>query len=739
MLFDLRGSESLSPGTFRRLMLAGAVLWTALVGVSLAVNLGTVRQQAVDLAVNEARGSFEKDLSFRLWATSHGGVYVVPDDHTPPNPWLAHIPDRDVITTSGKRLTLMNPAYMLRQMMEDFAPLYGAHSHITSLKPRNPANAADEWEASALRRFDVGEREVYEIVGPDGAQSLRLMRPMMTEAGCLKCHADQGYRVGDVRGGVSVTVPLASYFAVVATQSRTLLWGHGGLWLLGLLGIGFGGRDGGRRIRRHLEAVSQLAESERHFRATIDLAGIGISSLGLDGTWLTVNKRLCEITGYEADELIGRRFVDLTHPDDRPASLDFVERLLAGTPARAVEKRYIRKDGQVVWVSVTSTVAMVGDAVSHIISATEDITARKESERELRLTKFAVDHIHDGVAWLDAAGHLVYVNDAICRLHGLGREQLLRMSVGDVTPGRSAEAWAAHWAELVRLGSLSFETECRHADGTMIPIEVSANLLKNEGIEFCVSFVRDIRGRRQAEADMRRSIDELSRSNAELERFAYIASHDLQEPSRSVVSFAQLLERRLSGRLEDDERELLGYLQDGARRMHDLVRDLLSYSRVSGRAEAFTTVDLSEVVGQVRDSLRALIEESDAEIVVSSLPQAAADHSQMVMLFQNLLANAIKFRAPGIRPLVAISAAIQDGRVIVSVADNGIGIDPAYREEVFVIFKRLHTAIAYPGTGIGLAVCKRIVERHHGRIWVEPNAGGGSVFRFTLPPAAETA
>jgi len=730
-------SKGLSLATFRRLLMAAAVVWTAIVGLSVAVNVRGLRQQAINLAIHEARANFAKDMAFRRWATRHGGVYVPPTEKTPPNPWLAHIPDRDVVTTSGKRLTLMNPAYMLRQVIEEFASL--GRSHITSLNPRNPANAPDAWEQEALGRLGAGEAEVSEIVAKPEGEELRLIRPMLTEPGCLKCHADQGYKVGDVRGGIAVTVPLAPLFASVERQRTTLLAGHGGLWLLGLVGIVIGGRDGGRRIRRQQAAIAALAESEERYRVTLDLVAVGIANVGLDGTWLTVNPRLCEIVGVPAEELIGTRFQDITHPDDVASNAEIARKLAEGGTVGAFETRYTHRSGAVIWVSITASLVRVGGRADHFITVIEDITQRKLAEEELRLTKFAVDHIHDGVSWLDADGRFLYVNDALCRMHGLSRDQLLSRRVTDFSVDHPSSGWPDHWAELREKGALVFEIDTRTGDGTVFPVEVSANLLRFEGREFNVSFVRDIRERRQNEINMRRSMDELVRSNAELERFAYIASHDLQEPLRTVTSYAQLLERRLDARLEADERELLGFMVDGAHRMHDLVRDLLSYSQVSSRAEVFRPLDLSRVVAGVLGNLAALIEDTGAVVRVGALPVVDADRSQMQMLFQNLIGNALKFRRPGIPPEVVIEAVDEGETVTIAVADNGIGIDPAYRDDIFVIFKRLHTQAAYPGTGIGLAVCKRIAERHHGHIWVEAAEGGGSVFRVRLPKPAGTA
>jgi Na+/proline symporter/signal transduction histidine kinase len=236
--------------------------------------------------------------------------------------------------------------------------------------------------------------------------------------------------------------------------------------------------------------------------------------------------------------------------------------------------------------------------------------------------------------------------------------------------------------------------------------------------------------------DRKRAEEELARSNAELEQFAYVASHDLQEPLRMVASYVQLLERRYKNQLDKDADDFIGFAVDGAKRMQSLINDLLAYARIGTRGKPFATVDSDKVARAGAANLQAAIEESGAQIIYESLPTLQADATQLAQLFQNLIGNAIKFRqaAP---PVVRVSAKRQDGDWFFSVEDNGIGIDAQYFEHVFRLFQRLHTRTAYPGTGIGLALCKKIVERHGGHIWVESKVGQGSTFHFTIPQREE--
>jgi light-regulated signal transduction histidine kinase (bacteriophytochrome) len=234
-----------------------------------------------------------------------------------------------------------------------------------------------------------------------------------------------------------------------------------------------------------------------------------------------------------------------------------------------------------------------------------------------------------------------------------------------------------------------------------------------------------------ANADLAQRSQELTRSNAELEQMAYVASHDLQEPLRMVASYMQLLEQQYADRLDADAHEFIGFAVDGAKRMQTLIDDLLAYSRVGTRAKPLQPTDCAALVATALGSLRMAIEESGAQVQCGPLPVVMGDAAQLTQLFQNLIANAIKFRGRQ-APRIAVWADPDDGFWRFAVQDNGIGIAPEYFERIFVMFQRLHSRSTYPGTGIGLAICKKIVERHGGRIWVESTPGTGSTFQFTL-------
>jgi len=231
-MLEMKDKSETGFSVLKRYTALAIAMWTIIIAGSLAWNINNENKDAIALAKNEARAVFRKDLSFRTWTASHGGVYVPPDDRTPPNPYLSHVSDRDITTTTGKSLTLMNPAYVLRQVMEDYEAQYGVTGHITSLKLLNPVNAPDEWERNTLLAFEQGANDMTEINEIGGIPHLRFMEPLITTESCLKCHGAQSYKEGDIRGGVSVSVPMTTYDAMKREDIGIQLWTHGIIFFL---------------------------------------------------------------------------------------------------------------------------------------------------------------------------------------------------------------------------------------------------------------------------------------------------------------------------------------------------------------------------------------------------------------------------------------------------------------------------------------------------------------------------
>jgi PAS domain S-box-containing protein len=344
----------------------------------------------------------------------------------------------------------------------------------------------------------------------------------------------------------------------------------------------------------------------------------------------------------------------------------------------------------------------------------------------------------DAMVVVSQSGEIVLLNVQAEKQFGYRRDELLGEKVTNIIPKGLAERLIADELRsaddaLAKRISTAFELTGRRKDKSEFPIELMLSALEGAEGVLVTAAIRDISMRKEAEENLLQKMKELYRSNEDLEQFAYFASHDLQEPLRMVASYTQLLSRRYKGRLDADADELIAFAVDGASRMQRLIQGLLAYSRVGLKGMHLLDISSEDALQQALVNLRGAIEESGALVTHDPLPAVLADEIQLIQLFQNLVANGIKYQKPGV-PLVHISAiGNSEKKWLFSVRDNGLGIDPQYFERIFGLFQRLHKRDEFSGTGIGLAICKKIVERHGGRISVESQSGQGSIFRFTLP------
>ena len=333
----------------------------------------------------------------------------------------------------------------------------------------------------------------------------------------------------------------------------------------------------------------------------------------------------------------------------------------------------------------------------------------------------------------DRNGRYLLVNRLFAETVGLEPERILGQEDAQLFPADFAKVQQEEHQQVLETGeALVSEKSFKEGDQKVVFLGTIYPLYNREGeIQAVGGFWVDITERKKV-------VEDLRRSNAELEQFAYVASHDLQEPLRMVSSYMQLLETRHRDQLSDDAKEFIDFAVDGANRMQALIQDLLAFSRVGTRAAEMVPVESHQAVNTAITHLTRLMEENGAVVEVGELPMVIADESQLVQIFQNLLSNAIKFRGEE-APHIWIKAEPRDGQIEFSVRDNGIGFDPKHAERIFVIFQRLNQRGLYSGTGIGLAICKKIIERHGGRIWADSQPNKGSRFSFTLPSAGEMA
>src|SRR5438270_834170 len=496
-------------------------------------------------------------------------------------------------------------------------------------------------------------------------------------------------------------------------------------------------------------ATAALRESEERFRRTFELAGAGFAHSGMGRRFIRVNPRLCEILGYAEDELLRLTGRQISHPEDLDVINAQRPRLYAGEiDSVRVEKRYVRKDGSVVWVSFAMVVERdAAGEPQYEIAFFDDITARKKAEAALSASEALYRQTFElataGIAHVDLTGRFMKVNRSLCEILGYSEKELIGRSVKELSHPADRDLTDAQRARVHEgeLDSVRFEKRYLKKGGSIVWADLAVAVARDAHghPQYEVALFDDITARKAAEAALREAHEELKRSTSEREQFAYVASHDLQEPLRMVSSYTQLLMRRYGDKLDGDAKEFTAFIVDGATRMKQLIEDLLAYSRAGTRCKNFKPVDAESSLKRALTNLRAAIQGSGATLTQDKLPTIHCDEAQLAQLFQNLIGNALKFRKPEAGPGVHVGAGGRGADWAFRVRDNGIGIEPQYFERIFMVFQRLHNKGEYPGTGIGLAIVKKVVERHGGRIWVQSQLGAGTTFHFTMPKERKAA
>ncbi len=468
--------------------------------------------------------------------------------------------------------------------------------------------------------------------------------------------------------------------------------------------------------------------------AIVDSSDDAIISETLDGVITSWNKGAERIFGYSPGEIVGKN-VSLLMPPDRVEDMtSILERVRRGERVEHYETTRRTKDGRSLDISLS--VSPVRDLEGRIVGASKvarSIVGRKQAEEKFRLV---VESAPNAIVTIDRCGRIVLVNAQTEKLFGYRRGELLGQPVELLVPDRFRGGHPGHRDGFfarpeTRAMGVGRDLSGRRKDGSEFPIEIGLNPIAADEGPLVLAAIVDITERKRTENELTRRAQELAYSNAELEQFAYVASHDLQEPLRMVASFTQLLAKRYAGRLDVEADEFIEYIVGGVTRMQTLLSDLLTYSRVGTMGATLEPTDFEQVFEDALGNLKSAIDESGAVVTHDPLPTLSADGTQMIQLLQNLIGNAIKYRSEK-PPEIHLSARRQDGFWTLRVQDNGIGFDPKHAERIFIIFQRLHHRDEYPGTGIGLAICKKIVERHGGRIWAESDSSG-SQFVFTIP------
>lgn len=550
-----------------------------------------------------------------------------------------------------------------------------------------------------------------------------------------------------VFGGMGLTLAAVWATAVLALQ-----------WLQaerGRLQLKKRADDTNRRRSEELEATNrrlqvEVAERQQGEAVRARLVDLlerspdGVAVLRRDGRLAYLNQAGRELLGLDAGEELTQTQIQQFHPFRLQ---NVYEQEVLPTAAREGFWRgdfaFVRRDKHEAPVAMTllSHTNSQGE-VEYWAMVAQDLSRQKEAQRALRESEGRLRAIFeaamDCIITVDQDGQIIEFNRASEKTFRCPRSAAVgREFAALFVPLASRQRYRRNLELYQTSGEGSMlgkrlELEMHRADGQEFMAQIAIQPVALKGQQVFTVFLHDITERKRAEQELAERTEELARSNSDLAQFAYVASHDLLEPLRAVASHCQMLQLKYQGRLDDAADQHIGFAVDGAARMQRLINDLLSYSRVGTQGQPFQPVAVKEMVAEALTNLATAIEESHAQIECDALPTIQGDPRQLPQLFQNLLGNAIKYRTQQ-PPQIRIRAEPQGRDWRFAVEDNGIGIDPEHSDKIFVIFKRLHGRNQYSGTGIGLAICKKIVERHGGKIWVEPALNGGSVFYFTLP------
>jgi PAS domain S-box-containing protein len=721
----------------RRLGWALAISWTLLLVLILSWNMWQEKAHNDELALLSLQMATERDMVFRRWATWHGGVYVLATPETPPNPHLADIFEQDIITPAGRHLTLVNPAYMMRQVYDLGRDEYGLYGRIISNNPISPANAADFWEEEALNAFTADIHEVSTITTFNGQNSMRLVRPLRTEEGCLACHGHQGYQVGDIRGGISVATSLEPYRAQMYSRLFTMGSGYGLIWLIGLGAISW--------TARRLDVSMQLQrESEDKYKSLITQMDQGLAvhemiydDFGnpLDYRFIDINAGFEKHTGLKRENIIGRTVLEVLPHTEKHWIEKYAEVVKTGQPMQY--ENYSKELGR-----YYHTISFRPKPNQFAVIAT-DITEYKQVEAKLKQAEHEKDVILSSMAekvvYHDVEMIIRWANQAACDFFGLEQKEVVGKHCSEILGRRAGDCEKCPVKTVIETGCY-YQATLDFPEGKTMLISAYPVWNVDKSLSGVVEVSRDITDRTRIETELKKAKEESEAASIAKSRFLANMSHEIRTPMNVIIGMASLASEFAHCR---EQKEYIDMIRESAASLLTLINDILDFSKIEARRLelAEIPINLSQEIEKLVLSLAPQAYKKGLEIncsVDKRIPSMVlGDPARLNQVLLNLVGNAIKFTNKG---EVTVALRLDDVSknevsVLFSVKDTGIGIPSDRMDKLFEVFSQVHnlSSYEYEGTGLGLPIAKNLVELMGGSIGVESEEYRGSTFYFTLP------